>query len=380
LPQQTVTAGARVLTVNAGSSSIKLALFAAASEETRLAYASVERIADHATALREALAPIRTAIDAAPLDAIAHRIVHGGDRYRDPQPITSDVIAALQQLAPLDPEHMPQTLTAIDLMAMAFPDTPQIACFDTAFHRSLPPVAQMYALPRRFRDAGVRRYGFHGLSCEYIMDALRRLGLPAESGRVIIAHLGSGASLTAVRDGESVETTMGFSPTGGVVMGTRTGDLDPGVVLYALRHDGADADALSRLVNRDAGLLAVSETSQDMRDLLARESADSRARDAVTLFCYTVKKAIGSLVAVLGGLDTLVFTAGIGEHAPPIRQRICTGLEIFGIELDQVRNLQGDAVISAQHSAVTVRVVATDEDRMLARHARTLLAGGDRHV
>jgi acetate kinase len=197
---------------------------------------------------------------------------------------------------------------------------------------------------------------------------------------VIIAHLGSGASLTAVRDGESVETTMGFSPTGGVVMGTRTGDLDPGVVLYALRHDGADADALSRLVNRDAGLLAVSETSQDMRDLLARESADSRARDAVTLFCYTVKKAIGSLVAVLGGLDTLVFTAGIGEHAPPIRQRICTGLEIFGIELDQVRNLQGDAVISAQHSAVTVRVVATDEDRMLARHARTLLAGGDRHV
>jgi acetate kinase len=375
-----VTAGARVLTVNAGSSSIKLALFAAASEETRLAYASVERIADHATALREALAPIRTAIDAAPLDAIAHRIVHGGDRYRDPQPITSDVIAALQQLAPLDPEHMPQTLTAIDLMAMAFPDTPQIACFDTAFHRSLPPVAQMYALPRRFRDAGVRRYGFHGLSCEYIMDALRRLGLPAESGRVIIAHLGSGASLTAVRDGESVETTMGFSPTGGVVMGTRTGDLDPGVVLYALRHDGADADALSRLVNRDAGLLAVSETSQDMRDLLARESADSRARDAVTLFCYTVKKAIGSLVAVLGGLDTLVFTAGIGEHAPPIRQRICTGLEIFGIELDQVRNLQGDAVISAQHSAVTVRVVATDEDRMLARHARTLLAGGDRHV
>jgi acetate kinase len=380
LPQQTVTAGARVLTVNAGSSSIKLALFAAASEETRLAYASVERIADHATALREALAPIRTAIDAAPLDAIAHRIVHGGDRYRDPQPITSDVIAALQQLAPLDPEHMPQTLTAIDLMAMAFPDTPQIACFDTAFHRSLPPVAQMYALPRRFRDAGVRRYGFHGLSCEYIMDALRRLGLPAESGRVIIAHLGSGASLTAVRDGESVETTMGFSPTGGVVMGTRTGDLDPGVVLYALRHDGADADALSRLVNRDAGLLAVSETSQDMRDLLARESADSRARDAVTLFCYTVKKAIGSLVAVLGGLDTLVFTAGIGEHAPPIRQRICTGLEIFGIELDQVRNLQGDAVISAQHSAVTVRVVATDEDRMLARHARTLLADGDRHV
>jgi acetate kinase len=380
LPQQTVTAGARVLTVNAGSSSIKLALFAAAAEETRLAYASVERIADHATALREALAPIRTAIDAAPLDAIAHRVVHGGDRYRDPQPITSDVIAALQQLAPLDPEHMPQTLTAIDLMAMAFPDTPQIACFDTAFHRSLPPVAQMYALPRRFRDAGVRRYGFHGLSCEYIMDALRRLGLPAESGRVIIAHLGSGASLTAVRDGESVETTMGFSPTGGVVMGTRTGDLDPGVVLYALRHDGADADALSRLVNRDAGLLAVSETSQDMRDLLARESADSRARDAVTLFCYTVKKAIGSLVAVLGGLDTLVFTAGIGEHAPPIRQRICTGLEIFGIELDQVRNLQGDAVISAQHGAVTVRVVATDEDRMLARHARTLLADGDRHV
>ena len=380
MPQQAVTPGARVLTVNAGSSSIKLALFAVASDETRLASASVDRVADHAAALRDAVTRIRGATDTAPLDAIAHRVVHGGDRYRDPQRITGDVIAELQRLAPLDPEHTPQTLAAIDLMTTSFPGTPQIACFDTAFHRAMPPVAQRYALPRRLRDAGIRRYGFHGLSCEFIMDALRRLAPPAGGGRVIVAHLGSGASLTAVQDGQSVETTMGFSPTGGVVMSTRSGDLDPGVLLYALQHDGADAAAISRLVNRDAGLLAVSETSQDMRDLLARESADSRAHDAVTLFCYTVKKAIGSLVAVLGGLDTLVFTAGIGEHAPSIRQRICSGLHVFGIELDDARNLQDAAVISLPRGAVTVRVVATDEDRMLARHARNLLADGDRHV
>ena len=374
------TAPSRILTVNAGSSSVKLALFAVDREETRLASASVDRIADHDAAFRAALDQMRETIDAAPLDAIAHRVVHGGARYHDPLRITGDVVAELKRLASIDPEHTPQTLAAIQLIGEAFPARPQIACFDTAFHASLPRVARMYALPRRFWDAGVRRYGFHGLSCEYIMAFLGRLDPPAGAGRVIIAHLGNGASLTAVQDGHSIETTMGFSPTGGVVMGTRAGDLDPGVLLYALNHDDVDAAALSRLVNHDAGLLGVSATSADMRDLLAGERTDARAHDAVALFCYTVKKAIGSLVAVLGGLDTLVFTAGIGEHAPPIRQRICSGLQAFGIELDDAFNLRDASVVSVPGRAVTVRVVATDEDRMLARHARDVLAGGDRHV
>ena len=374
--------GARVLTVNTGSSSLKLALFDVGSDApaTRIASTSIDRIADHAAALQGALGQIRTALDAEPIDAVSHRIVQGGARYHEPQRITAEVIADLETLAPIDPEHTPQTLAAVAAMTAAFPSSLQVACFDSAFHRSLPRVAQMYALPQRFFAAGVRRYGFHGLSCQYVMGALRDLAPAADGGRVIIAHLGSGASVTAVLDGCSVETTMGLSPTGGIVMGTRTGDLDPGVLLYALQHGAADAHALSRLVNHDSGLLGVSETSQDMRDLLAHESADGRARDAVALFCYSVKKAIGSLVAVLGGLDTLVFTAGIGEHAPAIRQRICSGLKVFGIELDDMRNLQDASIISSPGSAATVRVIATDEDRVLARHARHLLADGDRHV
>lgn len=371
---------ARVLTVNAGSSSIKTALFAVDADETRLASASVERISDHAAAIGSALDRMREAIDTARLDAVAHRVVHGGARYYDPQRITRDVLLELKALTSIDPDHLPQTLTAIELVSGRFPSVPQIACFDTAFHRTLPRVAQMYPLPARFWDAGVRRYGFHGLSCEYILRALARLDPPAASGRVIVAHLGSGASLTAVQGGRSVETTMGFSPTGGVMMGTRSGDLDPGVLLYAAQHDEAGAGGLSRLVNHEAGLLGVSAASQDMRDLLAREAADPRAADAIALFCYTVKKAIGSLIAVLGGLDTLVFTAGIGERAAPIRQRICGGLRELGIDVDSTRNAADAPIVSTIGSAVTIRVVATDEDRMLARHAYDLLSAGGSHV
>jgi acetate kinase len=370
----------RVLTINAGSSSVKVALFAVAAGETRLAFTAVERIADHAAALRTALVQVQGAIETAPLSAVAHRVVHGGARYRDPLRITGEVVRALRAMTGVDPDHVPQTLAALDVIAEQYPDVPQIACFDTAFHRSLPRVAQMYALPPRFWDAGVRRYGFHGLSCEYIVRALRDVDPAASSGRVIIAHLGSGASVTAVQQGRSVETTMGFSPTGGIMMGTRSGDLDPGVLLYALRDAQLGPDALSRLVNHEAGLLGVSETSQDMRDLLAREASDPRAADAIALFCYTVKKAIGSLAAVLGGVDTLVFTAGIGEHAAAIRQRICSGLHGFGIALDESRNRADAAIISADGGATTVRVIGTDEDRMLARNAADVLADGDRHV
>lgn len=383
LPERDLTPDSRmrVLTINAGSSSVKLALFAVDADETRIASAAAERVADHTGALRTELARMQASLDASPPDAVAHRIVHGGPRYQDPVRITDDVRDDLRALTSIDPDHMPQSLAAIGAIGEIYPAVPQVACFDTAFHHTLPRVAQMYALPRRFWDTGVRRYGFHGLSCEYILRALTQIDSRAAAGRVIVAHLGSGASLTAVQHGRSIETTMGFSPTGGVVMGTRTGDLDPGVLVHASQAGALDADALSRLVNHDAGLLGVSQTSQDMRDLLEREAVDPRAADAIALFCYSVKKAIGSLVAVLGGLDTLVFTAGIGERAAAIRQRICNGLDTaFGVDVDHTRNEQGAGVISPDGAVVTVRVMATDEDRMLARHAADVLAAGDRDV
>jgi acetate kinase len=273
----------------------------------------------------------------------------------------------------VDPDHQPQALAAIDVVDERYPGVLQIAAFDTAFHQSIPATARMLPLPPRFEEAGVRRYGFHGLSCEFIVDALGEIDPNAVAGRVVIAHLGSGASLTAVRGGRSVETTMGFSPAGGLMMGTRTGDLDPGVLLYALREAHLPLEALDRLVNRESGLLGVSGTTADMRDLLALEASDPRAAAAIALFCYTAKKALGALVAVLGGLDTLVFTGGIGEHAAPIRERITGGLEAFGLALDPDRNAEGAPVVSAPTSAAVIRVMPTDENLMLARHARRIL-------
>jgi acetate kinase len=367
-------AAERVLTINTGSSSLKIAVFATRPTESCIVAEEVERTADPAAALRAVLERLRQSGHDQPLAAIAHRIVHGGPHYQDPQLLTPDVLGELRTIVSIDPDHMPQALAAIQVVTEAHPTVPQVACFDTAFHRSLPRVAQMYALPRRFRDAGVRRYGFHGLSCEYIVSELARTDPAAAAGRVVIAHLGSGASLTAVRDGRSVETTMGFSPTGGVVMGTRCGDLDPGVLLYALQRERMSADAISALINREAGLAGVSETSSDMRDLLAREATDSRASDAITLFCYAISKSIGALMAALGGLDTLIFTAGIGEHAAPVRERVCAGLRCFGIDLDAARNDAHAPIISRDGSAVVTRVMKTDEDLMLARHARLILS------
>jgi acetate kinase len=298
--------------------------------------------------------------------------VHGGSRYSAPQRVDRELLDELRRLIPIDPNHLPQALSLIDRIAQRYPDVMQIACFDTAFHRSLPRVAQMYALPPRFWEAGVRRYGFHGLSCEFILESLRGIDGAAAAGRVIVAHLGNGASLTAVRRGESVETTMGFSPAGGLVMGTRIGDIDPSVLLYAAQQEHAGPEALSRLVNAESGLQGVS-TSHDMRDLLARESTDPRAADAVALFCHVARKHLGALAAVLGGLDTLIFTGGIGEHAAPIRERLCTDLAFLGIALDPDRNRDHAAIISRDGAAVTVRVMKTDEDRMLARHAARVM-------
>ena len=386
----------RVLTLNAGSSSLKAAIYDVDESPRVAASAQVDRIglpdarlrtfdgsgkatgarilaaSEHAAALQAVLKWLDED-DAGPrVDAVAHRLVHGGD-FSDPQIVTPDIRAALRRLLPIDPEHLPQTLAAIETIEHAFPGVPQVACFDTAFHRSMPEVAQHYPLPPRFHEAGVRRFGFHGLSCEYIVSALRDIAPGVADGRVIIAHLGSGASMTAVRHGRSVDTTMGFSPAGGLMMGTRTGDLDPGVMLYLVGQQGVTASELSRLINRESGLLGVSGTSSDMRDLLAQEATDPRAALAISLFCHLARRSLGALIATLGGLDTLVFTGGIGEHSAAVRIRITNGLDELGIAVDAGRNEDNAAVVSRDASRATVRVITTDEDVVLARHARRLL-------
>jgi acetate kinase len=301
------------------------------------------------------------------LTAVGHRLVHGGPKYGEPQRITPDMIEELRRLSPVDPEHLPEEILLTEAVHRRFPDLPQVACFDTAFHHDLPRVAQLLPIPRRYEALGVRRYGFHGLSYAFLMGELTRLvGSEAARGRIILAHLGNGASLAAVRDGKPVDTSMSFTPTAGVPMGTRSGDLDPGLVGYLARTEGLDAKRFNQMITFESGLLGVSETSSDMRDLLDLETRDVRAAEAVALFCYEVKKRVGAFAAALGGLDTLVFAGGIGENAPAVRARICDGLGFLGIELAQDRNAANEAVISAATGRVAVRVIHTDEGRMIA--------------
>jgi acetate kinase len=309
----------------------------------------------------------------APPAAVGHRVVHGGARFVEPTPLTAEVVDALEKLVPLAPDHQPQALEAIRAVWRAYPELPQVACFDTAFHRRLTAAAQTYALPADVREAGVVRYGFHGLSYEYVVGELRRVDPTAAGGRVIVAHLGHGASLAAIRGGVGVDTTMGFTPAGGLVMGTRSGDLDPGVLTFLARERGLGAAELDELVNYRSGLLGLSGTSSDMSDLLSREAEDEAAALAVEVFCYRARLFVGALAAALGGLDTLVFTAGIGERAAPVRARICAGLEHLGVELNPSENDRPAAVISSDGSRVTVRVIPTDEDRMIARHTAATL-------
>ncbi|HJZ49107.1 MAG TPA: acetate/propionate family kinase, partial [Roseiflexaceae bacterium] len=336
---------------------------------------------DHDAALHAFFAWLQDHSSGTAFDAVGHRVVHGGDRYQEPQRISDDLIATLQQLVPLDPDHLPQALAAIQASRQAYPSIPQVACFDTTFHRHMPSVAQHYALPYELWDQGVRRYGFHGLSYEFIMDALRSADPAAADGRVIIAHLGNGASMAAVQRGIGVDTTMGLTPTGGLVMGTRSGDLDPGVLLYLLQAQRMSPAEVNTLVNQRAGLLGISGSTADMRDLLNQESRDPRAAEAIALFCYQARKFLGALAAVLGGLDTLIFTGGIGEHAAPIRARICAGMDFLGIQLDERRNAAHAPIISRDGSAAIVRVMPTNEDLMIARHTdRLLLERGADHV
>jgi acetate kinase len=380
-----------LLTINGGSSSIRFAVFDVGESPRRLLDGKVDRIGLSGTNLTfrnntEEPQNIRTieasdrdsAVDFlldwletqqafASIKALGHRVVHGMT-HREPERVTPQLLAELHRIMPYDPDHLPLEIELIEAFRERHPGLPQVACFDTAFHRTMPRVASLLPIPRRYEAAGVRRYGFHGLSYEFLMEELARLGDPAATtGRVILAHLGNGASLAAVRAGNSVDTSMGFTPTAGLVMSSRTGDLDPGLVSYLARTEQMNASQFQEMVNHASGLLGVSETSSDLRDLLARESGDVRAADAVALFCYQAKKWIGSFAAALGGLDTLVFAGGIGENAALIRGRICDGLGFLGIELDPKRNAKNASLISADGGLVAVRVIQTNEEVMIAR-------------
>jgi len=307
------------------------------------------------------------------LAGIGHRLVHGGPRYTESQRITPEVIAELEKIAPLDPDHTPQAIQNIRFFADRLPQTPQIGCFDTAFHACLPKVARMYALPRKMYDEGIRRYGFHGLSCEYILQQLRATDAALASRRLIIAHLGNGASITAVNNGQSVDTSMGFTPLEGLVMGTRSGDVDPAAIVYLQERDRLTPRDIDALLNKQSGLLGVSGISSDMRDLLDREARDERAAEAVALFCYRAKKYVGAYAAALGGLDALIFAGGIGENAPQVRERICAGLEFLGLEIDPSLNRSNAPVISKECSRARIQVIKTDEDSMIARHVLAVI-------
>jgi acetate kinase len=307
------------------------------------------------------------------VSAVGHRLVHGGPTLAAPVLLNNDVRAELLAAVPLAPLHLPQALAAIDCISQAFPDLPQIACFDTAFHATMPAHARTFALPYELGQMGIRRYGFHGLSYEYIVQKLRALDPASVGGRAVVLHLGNGASMAALLRGESMDTTMGFTPTGGIVMGTRSGDLDPGVLVHLLsRGVVKNADELSVMLTKKSGLLGISGVSSDMRDLLAR-GKDPRARLAVEIFTYQAKKQLGAYAAALSGLDTVVFTGGIGEHGKEIREEICAGLSFLGIDLDHAANAKNAPVVSAKDARVTVRVISTDEDAMIASHTARLL-------
>ena len=380
------------MTINGGSSSIKFAVFEAGDPLLRIMDGGIERIGlpdaifkvkalnqadsfsrklavqDHTAAVGVLMDWIEERFGYNALTAVGHRVVHGGPKYSEPQLITAEMVKELHSLSPFDPEHLPEEILLTEAFARRFPDLKQVACFDTAFHHDLPRVARMLPIPRRYEAKGVRRYGFHGLSYAFLMEELTRLaGTEAAQGRVILAHLGNGASLAAVLKGKSIDTSMCFTPTAGVPMSTRSGDLDPGLHWYMARTEGLDAKLFNEMVNFQSGLLGVSETSSDMHDLLGMEAKDVRAAEAVALFCYQVKKYIGSFAAALGGLDILVFAGGIGENAPLVRARICDGLGFLGIELEEKRNAANKGMISTDASRATVRVIHTDEELMIAR-------------
>ena len=390
-----------LLTLNGGSSSIRFALFDAGEPLRRLLVGKIDRVGlggtnltfkdaagrpqngltidsnDRQSAVGFLLDWLETQTAFASVKAVGHRVVHGMTHH-EPERITPELLDELHRITPYDPDHLPLEIELMETIRQRHPGLPQVACFDTAFHRTMPRVASLLPIPRRYQAAGVRRYGFHGLSYEFLMEELARLGDPAATkGRVILAHLGNGASLAAVRDGKSIDTSMGFTPASGLVMSSRSGDLDPGLVSYLARTEQMSAAQFQKMVNHTSGLLGVSETSSDLRDLLAREFDDVRAAEAVSLFCYQAKKWIGSFAAALGGLDTLVFAGGIGENAALVRGRICDQLGFLGIQLNEERNAKNASLISNDGGRVAVRVIRTDEEIMIARSVVRLLGLDD---
>ena len=392
-----------ILVINCGSSSVKFAVFTSERSPLRFWSGSIDRIsvantrfhivdnqgqtvidqadpiADHETALAQVLDTIDRRASQLALAAVGHRIVHGGADCDCPVIVTSAVEARLQQLVPLAPLHQPHNLAGIAAVRKTRPSLSQIACFDTAFHHDLPRLATLTALPRAFYGEGVRRFGFHGLSYEYIVDALRRSGVDVDHERIVIAHLGNGASMCAVSGGRSVETTMGFSTLAGLPMGTRCGDLDPGIVLYLLKAKGMTVERVEHLLYEESGLLGVSGVTSNMQDLLSRPDTQT-AIEAVEVFCYQARRHLAALTATLGGLDRVVFTGGIGANAPIVRAKICAGLEYLDLKLDEARNASNDPIVSAHSSRVAVQALPTDEELTIARHVREMLTAQPKSV
>ncbi|MEO5561903.1 MAG: acetate/propionate family kinase [Chitinophagaceae bacterium] len=384
----------KILTINSGSSSIKFALFEAGASLKKELYGKIDRIGlsdaaltyhdlvtdktgkhiiGNTSAVHFLIDWLKEYIDIASIIGIGHRVVHGM-KHSEPELASQELLDELHRIISYDPDHLPQEIEMIELFRKLYPDTLQLACFDTSFHAAMPRKAKLLPLPRLYETMGIQRYGFHGLSYAYLIEELARVaGNETAKGKTILAHLGNGASLAAVKDGKSIDTSMGFTPTSGLVMGTRTGDLDPGVAWFLMQSEKLNPEQFNNLINHQSGLLGISETSSDMQDLLEHQLKDNRAAEAVELFCYQTKKWIGSFAAVLEGLDTLVFAGGIGENAPEVRSRICSGLQFLGIELDEKRNMENCDIISNDKSSVTVRVIQTNEELMIAKSVLSVL-------
>ncbi len=380
-----------LLTINGGSSSIKFALYEMEESLKQLFYGEIENIGTKKAVLNliDAINNKKNSININTGDydesvnhfidwlelqdgftsvkAIGHRIVHGM-QHTAPEKITAKLLDELKQIYPYDPEHLPGGIKLIEIFAKRYPALVQVACFDTSFHTTMPVVAKLLPIPVKYFAKGIQRYGFHGLSYAYLMQELERIaGKETVKGKIILAHLGNGASLAAVKEGKCIDTSMGFTPASGLVMGTRTGDLDPGVAWYLMEVEKLTPQQFNNLINHDSGLLGISETSSDMRELIKSKNTDTRAADAFNLFCYHAKKYIGAYTAALEGLNTLVFSGGIGEHSPEVRSQVCDGLEFLGIELDELKNRNNEAIISADKSKISVRVMQTNEQLMIAR-------------
>ena len=386
-----------ILTINGGSSSIKFALYQNDEPLVRILHGKIDRIglkdsklifsdgkgnqkdtlkveaSDNKSAANFLFDWLEEQNGFSSVIAVGHRVVHGMN-HTGPELISQELLDELHHITPYDPDHMPEEIELIEVFRQRYSKISQVACFDTAFHCTMPRVSKLLPIPRSFDAMGIQRYGFHGLSYTYLMEELAQVaGTNAAKSRVILAHLGNGASLAAVHEGKSIDTSMGFTPAGGLVMGTRPVDLDPGVAWYMMYLENLTPKQFNNLINHDSGLLGISETSSDMRDLLSKKSDDVRAEEAVALFCYQSKKWIGAFAAALGGLDTLVFSGGIGENCPVVRSRVCEGLVFLGIELEEKRNSVNAPVISSDTGQVTVRVIHTDEEWMIAKTVRQIL-------